>query len=95
MAIGMALVLIGEAICVQNGSYAAGIVAVMFVFLFEACFTWGWMAPSWVYPSEILPLKLRAKGTGLAAAADYLGNFLVSPHVPFQTSAISTRLNSC
>ena len=74
----MALVLIGEAITVQDGSYAGGITAIAFVFLFEGCFTWGWMTTSWVYPSEILPLKLRAKGNGMAAAANYLGNFIVS-----------------
>ncbi|CAK7244608.1 MAG: hypothetical protein STHCBS139747_006152 [Sporothrix thermara] len=81
-AIGMMLVLVAEAICVKIGTYSAGIGAVFFVFLFEGCFTWGWMATSWVYPSEILPLKLRAKGTGLAAAADFLGNFLVVEITP-------------
>lgn len=35
------------------------------------------MATVWVYPAEILPLKIRAKGAALAAAADFLGNFLV------------------
>jgi hypothetical protein len=82
MAIGMALVLVAEAICVEHGGRSAGIAAVFFVFLFEGCFTWGWMSTSWVYPSEILPLKLRAKGTALAAAADYLGNFLVVEITP-------------
>lgn len=38
------------------------------------------MATSWVYPAEILPLKIRAKGMGLAAAADFLGNFVVSTY---------------
>ena len=36
------------------------------------------MATVWVYPAEILPLKIRSKGAALAAAADFLGNFLVS-----------------
>lgn len=36
------------------------------------------MATVWVYPAEILPLKIRAKGAALAAAADFVGNFLVS-----------------
>jgi hypothetical protein len=78
----MALVFIGEAICVAVGGYGAGIAAVFFVFLFEGCFTWGWMSTVWVYPSEILPLKLRAKGNALAAGADYLGNFLVVEITP-------------
>lgn len=38
----------------------------------------GWMATVWIYSAEILPLKIRAKGAALAAAADFLGNFLVS-----------------
>lgn len=40
------------------------------------------MATVWVYPAEILPLKTRAKGAALAAAADFLGNFLVVEITP-------------
>ncbi|KAK7897171.1 hypothetical protein LTR67_005060 [Exophiala xenobiotica] len=82
MAIGMCVVLVAEAICVANGGFHAGIAAVFFVFAFEGCFTWGWMATSWVYPAEILPLSIRAKGMGLAAAADFLGNFIVVEITP-------------
>ncbi|KAH8819329.1 general substrate transporter [Xylogone sp. PMI_703] len=82
MAIGMCVVLVCEAICVAIGGKSAGIAAVFFVFAFEGCFTWGWMATVWVYPAEILPLKIRAKGAALAAAADYLGNFVVVEITP-------------
>jgi MFS family permease len=81
-AIGMCLVLICEAICVAINTSASSIAAVVFVFAFEACFTWGWMATVWIYPPEILPLKIRAKGASLAAAADFLGNFLVVEITP-------------
>lgn len=40
------------------------------------------MATVWIYPPEILPLKTRAKGCSLAAAADFLGNFLVVEITP-------------
>lgn len=40
------------------------------------------MATVWVYPAEILPLRVRAKGAALAAAADFLGNFLVVEVTP-------------
>lgn len=40
------------------------------------------MACVWVYPPEILPLKIRAKGAALAAGADFLGNFLVVEITP-------------
>jgi len=81
-AIGMCLVLCAEAICVAIDTSASSIAAVVFVFAFEACFTWGWMATVWIYPPEILPLKTRAKGASLAAAADFLGNFLVVEITP-------------
>ncbi|OQV08115.1 hypothetical protein CLAIMM_12435 [Cladophialophora immunda] len=88
MAFGMCLVLVAEAIAVNRIEAAhyhntsAGVAAVFFVFAFEACFTWGWMATVWVYPPEILPLKIRAKGAALAAGADFLGNFLVVEVTP-------------
>ncbi|KAJ5813921.1 uncharacterized protein N7503_000671 [Penicillium pulvis] len=82
MAIGMGVVLICEAITVAIGTQQSGIAAVFFVFAFEACFTWGWMATVWVYPAEILPLKVRSKGAALAAAADFLGNFIVVEITP-------------
>jgi len=82
MAIGMCVVLVLEAILVAVGGTGASIAAVVMVFLFEACFTWGWMGCVWVYPPEILPLKIRAKGAALAAAADFLGNFLVVEITP-------------
>lgn len=40
------------------------------------------MATVWLYPPEILPLKIRAKGAALAAAADFLGNFIVVEITP-------------
>ena len=40
-ALGMCLVLVAEAICVAINNTPAAIAAVVFVFAFEACFTWG------------------------------------------------------
>ena len=84
----MCLVLVCEAICVAVGNKASGIGAVFFVFAFEAFFTWGWMATVWTYPPEILPLKIRAKGAALAAAADFAGNFLVVEVTPIGLQSI-------
>lgn len=44
----MSVVLVLEAVCVAIGGTAAGIAAVVFVFLFEGFFTWGWMGCVWV-----------------------------------------------
>ncbi|KAK4906964.1 hypothetical protein LTR66_017674 [Elasticomyces elasticus] len=82
MSFGMGVVLICEAITVAIDNQQSAIAAVFFIFAFEACFTWGWMATVWIYPAEILPLKIRSKGAALAAAADFLGNFLVVEITP-------------
>jgi hypothetical protein len=92
MAMGMCAVLVAEAICVAIDDSHASIAAVFFVFAFEACFTWGWMGCVWVYPPEILPLKIRAKGAALAAGADFLGNFLVVEITPVGLDNIGWRL---
>lgn len=93
-------VLIAEAACVAINNTPATIGAVVFLFMFEACFTsgrlssrvrWcsppnrttlGWMATVWTYPPDILLLKIGAKGAALAAAADFLGNFIVVEITP-------------
>lgn len=49
------------------------------------------MATVWIYPPEILPLKTRAKGASLAAAADFLGNFLVVEITPVSLKNIGYR----
>lgn len=82
MALGMCLILILEAICVSINNTSASIAAIVLIFAFEACFTWGWMATVWLYPAEILPLKLRARGASLSTAADFLGNFIVVEITP-------------
>ncbi|EMD39461.1 hypothetical protein CERSUDRAFT_121739 [Gelatoporia subvermispora B] len=82
MALGQCLALVLEGICVKLNTPSASVGAVFLIFAFEACFTWGWMATVWVYPAEILPLKLRAKGAALAAGADFLGNFMVVEITP-------------
>ena len=51
MALGMCTVLVCEAICVSINNARASIAAVVFVFAFEACFTWGKfsIADAWDY----------------------------------------------
>ena len=59
MALGMAAVLCAEAICVSIGGNKASVAAVVFVFAFEACFTWGWMGESSSQPFPIvLPITI-------------------------------------
>lgn len=91
MGICLCAVLVAEAVCIEIGTRQAAIGAIVFVWLFEACFTWGWMATVWVYPAEILPLKIRAKGAALAAAADFVGNFVVVEVTPIGIDNLGWR----
>jgi hypothetical protein len=59
---------------VQNQTSIAkgcGIGAAVMLFLFEGAFTVGFQATVWVYPSEILPLRLRLRGSGVSTACEF------------------------
>ena len=52
-----------------------GVGAAVMLFLFEGAFTVGFQATVWVYPSEILPLRLRARGSGVSTACEFPFSF--------------------
>lgn len=58
MALGMTAVLIAEAASVATNTTSGNVAATVFVFLFEACFTWGWMATVYV-PFSHPPLNAK------------------------------------
>ena len=61
---------------------AAGYVALVCVFLFACLFQFGWGPVCWIYVSEIATARLRATNVSLAAATQWLFNFVVSRAVP-------------
>ncbi|KAM5381167.1 hypothetical protein ACJZ2D_003083 [Fusarium nematophilum] len=54
---------------------AAGIGAAAMLFVFQGAFTVGFQATVWVYPSEILPLRLRQRGSSISTAANWIFNY--------------------
>ncbi|GAA5906943.1 hypothetical protein JCM6882_000008 [Rhodosporidiobolus microsporus] len=58
-------------------SYGEGIVGATMLFLFYATFSFGWLGPSWLYPSEIMPLATRAAGASLSSMSNWIFNFIV------------------
>ena len=66
MAIGMSAVLVAEAICVSINNTQAATAAVVFVFAFEACFTWGMLARC---PERFSAELNRMDGNGLVLPA--------------------------
>ena len=70
---------------VQNKTsvaHSAGIAAAVMLFIFEGAFTTGFQATVWVYPSEILPLRLRQRGSAISTSANWICNFAIVQFTP-------------
>ena len=51
------------------------ILVVIFVMIYNAAFGYSWGPIPWLYPPEILPLSIRAKGASLSTATNWLCNW--------------------
>ncbi|KAF2762350.1 permease of the major facilitator superfamily [Pseudovirgaria hyperparasitica] len=85
--IGMAVAMIGIAVFQRNAarhpeSSSTNIVIVIFPYLFYTCFNATWGVGSWLYASEIWPIRYRAKGNGVTTATLWLGTFCVAQLSP-------------
>ncbi|KAB8338927.1 hypothetical protein FH972_021867 [Carpinus fangiana] len=65
---------------------------VIFVMIYNAAFGYSWGPIPWLYPPEILPLSIRAKGASLSTAANWAFNWLVGELTPILQGAIKWRL---
>ena len=61
---------------------AVGYVALVCIFIFAALFQFGWGPVCWIYCSEIPTARLRATNVSIAAATQWLFNFVVTRAVP-------------
>jgi len=69
---------------------ACGIGAAVMLFLFEGAFTVGFQATVWVYPAEILPLRLRQRGSSVSTACEsYAPSFLPRTSLHMSNSALT------
>ncbi|KAK7510067.1 sugar transporter STL1 [Phyllosticta citriasiana] len=71
--------------------HSAGIAAATMLFIYQGAFTVGFQATVWVYPSEILPLRLRQRGSSLSSACNWIINFAVVMFTPPSISNIGWR----
>ncbi|KAM5497680.1 Ribulose bisphosphate carboxylase large chain [Microsporum canis] len=65
---------------------------VIFVMIYNAAFGFSWGPIPWLYPPEILPLSIRAKGASLSTATNWAFNWLVGELTPVLQEAIHWRL---
>jgi hypothetical protein len=69
----------------------AGYVSLVALFLFAAFFQFGWGPVCWIYVSEIPSARLRALTVSLAAATQWLFNFVVSRSVPVMMETVGAN----
>lgn len=67
-------------------------VVVGMVMVYNAAFGYSWGPIPWLYPPEILPLKIRSKGASLSTATNWAFNFLVGEMTPILQELIHWRL---
>ncbi|KAJ5470851.1 Mitochondrial substrate/solute carrier [Penicillium desertorum] len=65
---------------------------VIFVMVYNAAFGASWGPIPWLYPPEILPLSIRAKGASLSTASNWAFNWLVGEVTPVLQEVIKWRL---
>lgn len=65
---------------------------VLFVVIYNAFFGYSWGPIPWLYPPEIMPLTIRAKGASLSTASNWAFNWLVGEVTPVLQEYIQWRL---
>ena len=58
------------------------IVVTVFICFYIVHFSYSYGPIAWLYPPETFPLHLRAKGTSISTAANWLADFIVAKSVP-------------
>lgn len=69
----------------------AGYVALVCIFLFAGFFQFGWGPVCWIYVSEIPTARLRSMNVALAAATQWLFNFVVARAVPNMLATVGSN----
>ncbi|KAN0110858.1 putative hexose carrier protein [Hyaloscypha variabilis] len=88
---GMGICMTLSSIFVGIGGAGLGYAAAVVLYLFQTFFTLRWQSNMWVYPSELLPLKLRLRGGALAVVSQWLWTFLVVEITPSMITNIGYK----
>ncbi|KAI5857678.1 general substrate transporter [Tricharina praecox] len=75
-----------------ENSYAFGFGIIFFIYLYFAIFSGTWLAGSWMYPAEILPLRVRGAGASMGVFCYWMFNFLVVMITPTALQNIGYKM---
>ncbi|KZP12128.1 general substrate transporter [Athelia psychrophila] len=70
---------------------AANVASAVLLFVFNSFFAVGWLGMTWLYPAEIVGLRIRAPANALSTASNWIFNFVVVMVTGPSFSAISWR----
>ena len=90
-AIGMTLTMVVLAITDHIGTAKAGIASTIMLFTFNSFFAIGWLGMTWLYPAEIVPLRIRAPANAVSTSANWIWNFMVVMITPVSFSSIGYK----
>lgn len=90
-AAGMSLSMVVLAVATSFGNSSGGIAAAVFLFVFNTFFAIGWLGMTWLYPAEIVPLRIRAPANALSTSANWAFNFMVVMITPVSFSSIKYK----
>ena len=71
-AAGQSFSMVMLAVMDSIGGKKAGIVGALFLFIFNTFFAIGWLGMTWLYPAEIVPLRIRAPANALSTSANWV-----------------------
>jgi MFS family permease len=63
-------------------NFGAGVAGVASFFCFSWAFGWSFGPVSWIYQSEIFPMNLRAMGSAVSTASNWLNNVIIGQVTP-------------
>ncbi|KAL8772509.1 MAG: hypothetical protein Q9194_004593 [Teloschistes cf. exilis] len=90
-AAGMSFSMVILAIMDYLGGKGPGIVAALFLFIFNTFFAIGWLGMTWLYPAEIVPLRIRAPANAFSTTANWIFNFMVVMITPVAFASIKYK----
>ncbi|KAA1466224.1 general substrate transporter [Dentipellis sp. KUC8613] len=76
-AFGQTLTMVLLAILGSIDTPACRIVSTVLLFVFNSFFAVGWLGMTWLYPAEIVGLRIRAPANALSTASNWIFNFMV------------------
>ncbi|KAL2441509.1 Sugar transporter STL1 [Exophiala dermatitidis] len=90
-AAGMSASMVVLAVMNKIGGTAAGIVAAIWLFIFNSFFGISFLGLTWLLPAEIVPLRIRAPTNALSTSANWAFNFMVVMITPVSFSSIGYK----